>query len=199
MDFITALLITLIITLISMVIIGIITRAYKPIISFFYNLTHKKNELLIGEWHVYHRTYKEGETILRQEEWCIKPHYLSGYHVNAVDTEDSKLKFNGHLICGDKDAKGHLCGEMRGVGFHEIYHVRMNNLLAGRKSFYAIILGIDINDDIVATIYVFSRDELGVEEAEELLDNQKDDCRTQLRLLNSRQKQAKKRVGNSKS
>ncbi|MDR0273207.1 MAG: hypothetical protein LBI27_07825 [Clostridiales bacterium] len=163
----------------------------KKIITFIsYHFSPRTRHLIVNVWYVYHRTYDDNIEKLRREKWNIEPS-SSGFRVTAVDEDDSSHAYEGYLKV---DEYSNLDGKMDGVRFRDPYRIMIKSPVPGRN-IYAIVLGLDMDSNVVATIYLFSKDKISDEKVASLLDKKQDGSKTQLRLCAQQEQQPIVKVG----
>ena|SRR5271157_3953698 len=154
------------------IIAGLITIAYvfpsafgffKFIVSFLF-----RKGILEGTWHAYHYTRKNGDLILRYEEWKIKRNWQNRLSIKTSDPKDPQLKYKGFI----SKEQNHLLIALSAVGTHEEeVQMRFPNIIpTGRDISIGLAMGVDFQHKPQCLLRIMSREKLSDDEARRILD-----------------------------
>jgi hypothetical protein len=130
---------------------------------------NRQLDTLLGNWSVYHYSIRNGEVILRTEQWTIKKKRLrKGPWILTSDPVMKDLIYKGELtgISGSD-----VTCMMQGVRHTEEFYVRILYPIPSDQTLtYGLKVGVNFDREVFSTIYLFSRNELSETNVKNRLD-----------------------------
>ena len=153
------------------IVAGLITIAYIFPSAFrfifaIYSMFRKG--VIEGIWHSYHYTRKNGQLILRYEEWKIYRDLQNRICIKTNDPEDPLLKYKGYIY----GVENHLLFTLKGIFHEEEVHMRFQKIIpTGQDMSIGIAMGVDFHGRPQCLLRIMSRRRLSDDEARKILDH----------------------------
>ena len=152
----------------------LLERVYRHVRS-----PQRRMETLLGQWHVYHYTTRDGENIVRSEVWTISKRIGGLPRIQTQDPKMANLIYHGEV--GSVTSHDVTC-VMRGHLHEEEFYVRvLYPIPSDRNITQGIKVGVNFDHRVFSTIYLFSRaemtDQLATSQLDALLESATDDKR----------------------
>jgi len=119
---------------------------------------NRQLDTLLGNWWVCHYSIRNGEEILRTEQWTVKKRLSKGPSIVTSDPAMKDLIYKGELM---SISGSDVTCTMHGDRHTEEFYVRILYPIPSDQTItYGLKVGVNFDRQVFSTIYLFSRKKL---------------------------------------
>ena len=130
-----------------------------------YFVEGKRLEALLGEWHTYHWSRRNFESVFRYERWRVE-NTIGGARIITIDETKRQLKYRGKITLESTYAVIAFTGDLHG----ENWTVRATAPIPSDDTMmFCLFVGEDFDHENYAGLMIACRNERNLQEAQNLL------------------------------